>query len=122
MPAFLAAADACLVHLTRTELFKTVLPSKIFEAAAMRKPIVLGVEGFAAELVEGAQAGLCMQPENEVELLAAIDRLAADPALARRLGDAGFERIAQRYSYARLAAEYADRLAALLARARVPAR
>src|SRR5262249_55185964 len=42
MPAFLAATDACLVHLTRTELFKTVLPSKIFEAAAMRKPIVLG--------------------------------------------------------------------------------
>src|SRR5262245_56805466 len=115
MPEFLAAADACLVHLTRTELFKTVLPSKIFEAAAMRKPIVLGVEGFAAELVAGAQAGLCIEPENETELLAAVDRLAADPALARGLGDAGRERIAARYSYDRLAAEYAEQLAALLA-------
>jgi len=115
MPEFLAAADACLVHLTRTDLFKTVLPSKIFEAAAMRRPIVLGVEGFAAELVAGAQAGICMQPENEAELLAAVDRLAADPALARRLGDSGHDRIATRYSYDRLAVEYAERLASLVA-------
>jgi glycosyltransferase involved in cell wall biosynthesis len=114
MPEFLAATDACLVHLTRTELFKTVMPSKIFEAAAMRKPIVLGVEGYAAELVTDAGAGLCMEPENAGELLAAVERLAADPALARRLGDSGFERIAQRHSYDRLAAEYAERLAALL--------
>lgn len=115
MPEFLAAADACLVHLTRTELFKTVLPSKIFEAAAMRKPIVLGVEGFAAELVGEAGAGICIEPENEGELLAAVERLAGDRALARRLGDAGGERIAARYSYDRLAAEYAERLEALLA-------
>ena len=114
MPEFLAATDACLVHLTRTELFKTVLPSKIFEAAAMRKPIVLGVEGFAADLVNEAGAGLCMQPENEAELLERVERLAGDPALARALGDAGYERIARRYSYDRLAAEYAERLAALL--------
>ncbi len=111
MPAFLAATDACLVHLTRTELFKTVLPSKIFEAAAMRKPIVLGVEGFAADLVSRAEAGICIEPENEDELLEATLKLAADPGLARRLGDAGYERIANRYTYDRLAQEYADLLA-----------
>ena len=113
MPAFLAATDACLVHLTRTDLFKTVLPSKIFEAAAMRKPIVLGVEGFAAELVSGAGAGICIQPENEHELLDATLALASDPDRARRLGDAGYERIATRYTYDRLAQEYADLLARL---------
>lgn len=107
MPAFLAATDACLVHLTRTPLFETVLPSKIFEAAAMRKPIVLGVTGFAAELVSRAGAGILMEPENEAELLEAVEKLAADPALVRRLGDAGYESIATRYSYDRLAVEYA---------------
>jgi glycosyltransferase involved in cell wall biosynthesis len=113
MPAFLAATDACLVHLTRTDLFKTVLPSKIFEAAAMRKPIVLGVEGFAAELVAGAEAGLCIEPENERELLDATLTLAGDPALARRLGESGYQRIATRYTYDRLASVYADLLARL---------
>jgi glycosyltransferase involved in cell wall biosynthesis len=106
MPEFLAASDACLVHLSRQELFQTVLPSKIFEAAAMAKPIVLGVEGFAAELVRGAEAGLTIEPENEVELEEAVTKLAQDPALAERLGAAGRERIARRYDYDALAARY----------------
>jgi glycosyltransferase involved in cell wall biosynthesis len=111
MPAFLAATDACLVHLTRTELFKTVLPSKIFEATAMRKPIILGVEGFAADLVAQAGAGICIQPENEGDLLEAIAKLRADPALGRSFGESGYERIASRYTYDRLAREYSDLLA-----------
>lgn len=106
MPEFLAATDACLVHLSRTDLFKTVLPSKIFEAAAMRKPIVLGVQGFAAELVSEAGAGLCIEPENEAELVEAVTRLAHDRALGERLGAAGYERIAKRFDYDALAAEY----------------
>ena len=107
MPGVLAASDACLVHLARRELFTTVLPSKIFEASAMEKPIVLGVEGFAAELVSQAGAGLCIEPENEVQLVDAVLRLAGDRELARRLGRAGRERIAQVYDYATLAREYA---------------
>jgi glycosyltransferase involved in cell wall biosynthesis len=113
MPELLAAAD--VVSCTDPHgAFKTVLPSKIFEASAMRKRS-LGVEGFAADLVGSAEAGLCIEPENEAELLAAVERRAADPVLARRLGDAGREHIAARYSYDRLAAEYAERLASLLA-------
>jgi glycosyltransferase involved in cell wall biosynthesis len=115
MPEFLAAVDACLVHLTRTELFKTVLPSKIFEAGAMRRPIVLGVEGFAAALVTEAGAGICIEPENEAELLDAVKKLAADPSLGRRLGEAGYEHIAQAYSYDALAGRYSKLLERLLA-------
>ena len=114
MPEILAAADACLVHLRRTELFETVLPSKIFEAAAMRRPIVLGLAGFAAELVRGAEAGICVEPENETELLEAVTELADDEALRRRLGAAGYERIAQRYAYAELARRYLGYLEKLL--------
>jgi len=107
MPEFLAAVDACLVHLTRTELFKTVLPSKIFEASAMRKPVVLGVEGFAAALVGDAGAGICIEPANEAELLDAVKKLASDASLVERLGSSGHERIALRYSYDALARDYA---------------
>jgi glycosyltransferase involved in cell wall biosynthesis len=106
IPAVLAAADVCLVHLTGQELFRTVMPSKIFEAAAMAKPIILGVRGFAAELVEGAGAGICIEPENEDELLEAARKLAGDPAWARKLGESGRERIAARYDYEALAQQY----------------
>ena len=115
IPDLLSAADACLVHLTRTELFETVLPSKIFEAAAMAKPIILGVEGFAAELVGGAEAGICIEPENEAELLEAVAKLAQDPALARRLGASGLERIAGKYDYDTLAPAYLEKLERLVA-------
>ena len=65
IPDFLSMTDACLVHLVRRDLFRTVLPSKIFEAAAMKKPIILGVEGSAAQIVREADAGICIEPENE---------------------------------------------------------
>jgi glycosyltransferase involved in cell wall biosynthesis len=108
MPDFLSMADACLVHLVRRDLFRSVLPSKIFEAAAMKKPIILGVEGSAAQVVREADAGICIEPENEAELVEAVKRLAHEPDLAGRLGQAGFESIAVVYDYDRLAEKYAE--------------
>jgi len=108
IPDFLSMTDACLVHLVRRDLFRTVLPSKIFEAAAMKKPIILGVEGSAAQVVREANAGICIEPENEGELVEAVKRLARDRDLADRLGQAGFDSIAAVYDYDRLAEKYAE--------------
>jgi glycosyltransferase involved in cell wall biosynthesis len=108
VPAFLVMTDVCLVHLLRKDLFRTVLPSKIFEAAAMKKPIILGVEGSAAQIVGEANAGICIEPENESELVEAVKRLAADRVLAGRMGQAGFDSIASIYDYDRLAEKYAE--------------
>ena len=107
IPDYLAMSDACLVHLARKDLFRTVLPSKIFEAAAAMRPIVLGVEGRAAEVVGGAGAGICIEPENQRELIEALEKLAASPEFAKELGHAGSEKIATRYDYDRLAERYA---------------
>lgn len=110
IPEFLAATDACLVHLVRRELFQTVMPSKIFEASATGRPIVLGVEGVAAELVRGAEAGLCIEPENEGELVEALTQLAGDRALAHRLGANGLARLAERFDVERQAEAYLELL------------
>jgi glycosyltransferase involved in cell wall biosynthesis len=114
IPAILAATDACLVHLTGQDLFRSVLPSKIFESAAMAKPIIMGVRGFAADLVERAEAGICIEPENETELVEAACRLAGDRALARELGESGRERIAAHYDYDDLATRYLAIIRALV--------
>jgi len=75
MPKVLASVDACLVHLRKTELFETVIPSKIFEMMAMGKPIIMGVKGEALKIVEEAGAGLAMEPENSESLLECVERL-----------------------------------------------
>ena len=74
----------------------------------MKKPIILGVEGSAAQIVREASAGICIEPENEGELVEAVKRLARDRELAERLGQAGFESIAAVYDYDRLAEKYAE--------------
>ena len=106
VPAFIAASNACLVHLRKAELFTTVLPSKIFEAAAMERPIVLGVAGHAAALVTRAGAGLCIEPENEKELVAAVEQLADDPDLCRKFAVAGRDHIRKFYDRDVLARNY----------------
>jgi glycosyltransferase involved in cell wall biosynthesis len=89
IPAFLSASNACLVHLKKTRLFETVMPSKIFEAASMAKPVILGVAGCAADLVKDAGAGICIEPENAQQLADAVTKLVFDSELCRRLGQAG---------------------------------
>jgi glycosyltransferase involved in cell wall biosynthesis len=110
IPGYLASAGCCLVHLQRVELFKSVLPSKVFEAMAMARPVVMGVEGEAAALVDEAGCGINVRPEDAEAVVDAVLRLADDPRLAGRLGAAGREFVLRRYDRDRLAAVYLELL------------
>ncbi len=106
IPDYLSVSNACLIHLRKTELFKTVLPSKIFEACAMAKPIILGVEGFAADFIKKAKAGICIEPENPKQLLDAVKKLSQNPDLCRSLGKNGREFVIKNHNRKNLAAEF----------------
>lgn len=64
---YISILDLALINLKKSALFETVIPSKIFENAAMEIPIIMGVSGEAKEIVEGYQAGVCFEPENEAD-------------------------------------------------------
>ena len=66
---YLSLMDISLVNLKKSDTFKTVIPSKIFEAAALKKPILLGLEGETKEIIQSYNAGLCFEPENEAEFI-----------------------------------------------------
>ncbi|ADV46960.1 glycosyltransferase family 4 protein [Nitratifractor salsuginis] len=83
VPRYLSIVDVSLAPLKKSETFKTVIPSKIFEASAMGKPTLLGVEGQAQEIIERYGAGLCFEPENEKDFLEKLMRLKEDEALYR---------------------------------------
>lgn len=69
---YISILDVCLINLRKSDLFTTVIPSKIFENAAMEVPILMGVEGEAKEIVENYNAGICFEPENEKDFIAKL--------------------------------------------------
>lgn len=69
VPDYLSIIDVSLAPLKKSDTFKTVIPSKIFEASAMQKPTLLGVEGQAQEILEKYGAGLCFIPENAEDFI-----------------------------------------------------
>jgi glycosyltransferase involved in cell wall biosynthesis len=118
MPAIWNTTDASLVLLRRSDTFKTVLPSKMFEAMAMRRPIVLGVEGEARVLLDAAGAGIGITPGDPGELAAAVKRLAADAELRGSLGDSGRRFVEEHFDRVRLAERYSAFLEEVAERAR----
>lgn len=95
---YLAASDVVLVHLRKSDLFKTVLPSKMFEAMAAGRPIILGVEGEARAVLERSGAGVAIPPGDGEALAAAISALSQDPARRQAMGQAGRAFVAEAFN------------------------
>tara|TARA_B110000003_G_scaffold130272_1_gene132285 strand:+ start:243 stop:1451 length:1209 start_codon:yes stop_codon:yes gene_type:complete len=72
---YLSIIDVALVNLKKSDTFKSVIPSKIFESAALQKPILLGVEGEAKEIVESYGAGICYEPGNKSSFIKACIKI-----------------------------------------------
>jgi len=70
--------DMSVIHLRKTELFSTVIPSKLFECMGMGVPVLLGLAGEAADIVLGEQVGEVFEPEDAGELAAGVLRLRDD--------------------------------------------
>ena len=61
--------DVSIIHLKKTELFTTVIPSKLFECMGMGLPVLHGVAGESAEIVRDEGVGIVFEPENTAELV-----------------------------------------------------
>jgi glycosyltransferase involved in cell wall biosynthesis len=97
VPAYLSAADAALIPLVRERLIGA-LPSKMFDAMACERPILLSAEGEALLVLEQEQVGLSVPPEAPERLCEAILTLKQDPVQARKYGQRGRPAVIARYS------------------------
>ena len=106
MPYLWALSNASMVLLKNSELFKMVIPSKIFESLAMEKPVILGVKGESQRIIEASEGGICIEPEDHRELAEAVLKLYRNPALCAQLGANGRRHVTQFYDRAMLARRY----------------
>ncbi len=110
----LGASDVVVVHLKDSPLFRTVLPSKMFEAMAAGKPVVLGVKGEALDVLRRAGAGIAVAPGDSRALLDAALDLAQNEMQRNEMGKAGREFVEREYSRKVWAGMYLDWLKGVL--------
>lgn len=89
MPALWSVHDVALIPLQDKDLFRTVIPSKMFEAMGMGIPILMSLpDGEATSLLEAAGAGVVVPPEQPRALVDAIVRMCEDPSAVQGLRSA----------------------------------
>lgn len=89
IPSWIASLDVSLVLLRDIAVLETVIPSKIFETLAEARPVVLAARGWIRKLVEDANAGYVIDPEDSDALATAIRHKRAHPEDAARRAEAG---------------------------------
>ena len=76
MPKLWSLCDVSLISLKDTELFKTVIPSKIFESMGMGLPMLISApEGEATAIIDSSESGLVVTPESPLALVNAIEKI-----------------------------------------------
>jgi colanic acid biosynthesis glycosyl transferase WcaI len=114
MPLCLAGADVCLVPLRKLPLFEGAVPSKMYEAMACARPIILSVQGEARRIAEQeAGAALAVEPENADALVSAILFLSEHPEAVEALGWKGRKFVEKRFDREQLTAELEKHIARL---------
>lgn len=76
--------DVSIIHLRKTDLFDSVIPSKLFECMGMAIPVLHGVPGESAEIVRREDVGDVFESSNAVQLEETLVRLRTDPARMAR--------------------------------------
>lgn len=103
---FCAAADVCCAVLRKADVFKTVYPNKVFDYMSAARPVIVAIDGQARELVETAECGLFVEPENPPELARAIVELAGQPERRARMGANGLRHVREHFDRRKIAEEY----------------
>jgi colanic acid biosynthesis glycosyl transferase WcaI len=106
IPAFISAADLCLVLLKKTDLFKTVIPTKLLEYMSCARPVIVAVDGQSRRLVEEARAGVFVTPEDSQALVKAICEMEQNAVERNEMGSNGRRYILDNLSREKTAHDY----------------
>ncbi len=110
MPALLNLAYAAIVTLKPLGVFKSALPSKMFESMAVAQPIVASTWGEAAELVQTAGCGIVTPPGDAQALHDAVESLASDPLAAKEMGSRGRAYVVDHFNRKKIAEQLRELL------------
>lgn len=108
IPDYYALTDMNLVTLRNTPLFRTVIPSKIFEIMAMARPILCSVDGECREIIEQAGGGIFVEPESSEQMAHHIRILRKERDKLISMGKNGRKFVERCFNRDHLASKYLD--------------
>ena len=108
---YIIASDFGTSVLKRVETFKTIYSNKTFDYMACRVPVLLAIDGVSRELVEAADCGRFIEPEDPQDFKEVIEFYLGLPrAEWKRQGDSGHAYATEHFDRTKLALEYLTHL------------
>jgi glycosyltransferase involved in cell wall biosynthesis len=111
---YILASEMGASILKKVDTFKTVYSNKTFDYMSCKKPILMAIDGVSRELVEKAQAGCYVEPENTEAYNHIIRQYLQDPGRLQREGENGYCFATERFDRRVLAIEYLNHLKKLV--------
>lgn len=105
---YILASDMGASVLKNVETFKTVYSNKTFDYMACKKPILMAIDGVSRELVEQANAGIFVQPENPLDFASKIRIYLSNPELMINQGENGYQFAKLNFDRNRLSKSFID--------------
>ena len=113
---YYSITDVQIVSLKNIDLFRKVIPSKIFEIMSYEKPILISVDGEARKIVEESNSGLYVVPENAINLFEKIVLLKNKPELCAAMAKNGRNFVKNNFNRKKLALDYFNLIEKILSK------
>jgi len=107
---YIIASDMGTSVLKRTDTFKTIYSNKTFDYMSCQKPILMAIDGVSRELVEKADAGMFVEPENPEDFAQKIRIYLNNPGLVKKQGENGYRYAKQYFDRSVLAKQYLSKI------------
>jgi glycosyltransferase involved in cell wall biosynthesis len=103
---YILISDLGASVLKKVETFKTVYSNKTFDYMSCKKPIIMAIDGVSRKLVEDANAGTYVEPENPDEMVECILKYMKNPEIIYEQGESGYSFAKKNFDRQILAKKY----------------
>lgn len=107
---YIIASEMGASVLKKADTFKTVYSNKTFDYFSCKKPVIMAIDGVSRELVETAQAGSYVEPENTSAYSRVIRRYLSDPEKLETEGENGYRYARENFDRIKLAETYMEKI------------
>lgn len=107
---YILASEMGASVLKNVDTFKTVYSNKTFDYMSCKTPILMAIDGVSRKLVEDANAGSFVEPENSDNFNEVVRKYLDNPDLIKLEGENGYRYAKENFDREKLAVKYLDEL------------